>query len=58
MREHFRGCAGVLVRGLDLLPRLAPRGGDWALETARGAVPRTLTTAEVLALLRRPRPVT
>lgn len=63
LREHFLGCALVLVRGAAReragvtaadLPRLAPAGEAWALELP-GAPPRRLTTEELLAALRRPR---
>ena len=63
LREHFRGCAAVLVRGglapADA-PLLAPAGapGDdadrWRVTLAAGA--RTATTAELVTRLRRPRP--
>lgn len=61
LRGHFLGCVAVLVRG-DLaagepLPRLDPAPpvpGTWRVTVAGGA--RTLTSAEVVARLRRPRP--
>ena len=63
LREHFRGCAAVLVRG-GLAPADAPRlapadllGADpdrWRVTLAGVAL--TASTAELLARLRRPRP--
>jgi hypothetical protein len=71
LREHFRGCAAVLVRGALAptdAPLLAPAGpsaggelpgtistGDRWRVTLTGGA-RTTTTAELLARLRRPRP--
>lgn len=65
LREHFLGCRLVLVRGApppaveavaDPIPRLVPvSGGSWRVETERGAV-RDLSTDELVARLRRPRP--
>jgi len=59
LREHFPGCLLVLVRrepGHDqALPRLEPDGPAWLLQAGDGA-PRRLTTAEVVAALRRPHP--
>jgi hypothetical protein len=54
LREHFRGCRVVLVRGDAALPTLRPRGDDWELEGPGGEV-RRLTTAELASALRRPR---
>jgi hypothetical protein len=53
LREHFRGCRVVLVRGGASLPTLRPRGADWELEAVDGGV-RRLTTAELLRALRSP----
>lgn len=59
LREHFRGCALVLVRhqpgDAPAPPRLEPDGPAWLLHAGGGA-PRRLTTAEVVAALRRPHP--
>lgn len=55
VREHFRGCALLLVDGPVEAPVLAPVADAWRLETA-GAPPRLLTTDGLLARLRRPRP--
>lgn len=66
LREHFLGCRLVLVRGAppdasaDPLPRLVPvSGGSWRLETGGEeptAFARDLSTDELVARLRRPRP--
>jgi hypothetical protein len=53
LREHFRGCRLVLVRGPAPLPVLRPRGDDWELEGFDGGV-RRLTTAELVRALRSP----
>lgn len=59
LREHFPGCLLVLVRREPdhdpVLPRLEPDGPAWRLQAGDGA-PRRLTTAEVVAALRRPHP--
>jgi hypothetical protein len=34
VREHFRGCAGVLVRGSALYPKLVVKGQGWAPKRA------------------------
>jgi hypothetical protein len=52
LREHFRGCRVVLVRGEAPLPLLRSRGEDWELEC--GGEPRRLTTTELLRALRSP----
>jgi len=61
LREHFRGCALVLIRGESLLPELLEIavlravGDDWAV-TAAGEAARAFTSAALAAALRRPRP--
>jgi hypothetical protein len=64
LREHFLGCALVLVRAASLPsvpatatapPRLRPAGGGWEVEPA-GAAVRHFTTEELVSSLRRPRP--
>lgn len=55
LREHFLGCALVLVRGELEAPLLTPDGDAWRLEPP-GQPPRRLTTQELVARLRRPRP--
>lgn len=52
LREHFRGCWLVLVRGDVEASLLTPRGNEWTI--AGGS--RRWTTAEVVAGLRKPRP--
>ncbi len=54
-REHFRGCALLLVRGEVAAPSLAPEGDGWTVGPP-GEAARTYTTAELVAALRRPRP--
>ncbi len=53
LREHFLGCRLVLVTGDDTLPGLEPDAGGWRL-TPPGGPPRTFTTDQLLAALRRP----
>lgn len=60
LREHFRGCALVLVRGPVDAPVDAPalrtvEGGLWAVEPTGAAAVR-LDTARLAAALRKPRP--
>lgn len=55
LREHFLGCALVLVRGEVEAPLLAPEGDAWAL-TPPSTPPRKLTTPELVAALRKPHP--
>ncbi len=53
LREHFRGCRLVLVRGGDGAVRLEPDGDGWRLAVkARPEV--RLSTPELVANLRRP----
>jgi hypothetical protein len=54
LREHFRGCVAVLVRGLDGWPRLRPAGEDFELSTAADRT-RTVAAVDLVARLRRPR---
>ena len=55
LREHFRGCHLVLVRGRVPAPRLTPAGPDrWVLETEDAR--RELATDDLVAALRKPRP--
>jgi hypothetical protein len=53
LREHFRGCRLVFVRGDASLPFLRPRGEDWELERGVGEL-RRFTTAELVRALRSP----
>jgi len=55
LREHFLGCALVLVRGEVDAPALEPDGDGWRLQLAENAS-RRLTTAELSEALRKPRP--
>jgi hypothetical protein len=55
LREHFRGCAVVLVRGAAAAPHLVFEGDGWKVAPP-GEADRALTTAELVAALRRPRP--
>jgi len=55
LREHFLGCALVLVRGEVDAPALEPDGDGWRLQPP-GSAFRRLTTAEISAALRKPRP--
>jgi hypothetical protein len=61
LREHFRGCALVLLRGEPrdaaslAAPRLEPHGESWAVR-CEGGPERLLTTDQLLAALRRPHP--
>ena len=55
-REYFLGCSVVLVKGGEDLPRLVATDGGWRLESP-GAEPRTLDTAQLVKILRRPQPL-
>ncbi|MCB1036411.1 MAG: hypothetical protein KDD47_21475 [Acidobacteria bacterium] len=55
LREHFRGCALVLVRGAVDAPCLESEGAGWRL-VAGTREPRSLTTEQLVAALRRPSP--
>jgi hypothetical protein len=57
VREHFRGCALVLVRGEVDAPRLLSDGevDRWTVRVA-GLAARRLTTEDLVAGLRRPKP--
>jgi hypothetical protein len=66
LREHFLGCALVVIRGRlrgnpggspepDEVPRLEPAAGGWRV-TPPGLAARELTADELVARLRRPRP--
>lgn len=55
LREHFLGCALVLVRGEVDAPALEPDGDGWRLELPESAS-RRFTTAELSEALRKPRP--
>ena len=55
LREHFRGCALVLVRGAVDAPLLEADGDGWRLSLPDSAV-RRLSTAELAESLRKPHP--
>ena len=55
LREHFRGCALVLVRGAVDAPTLALAGEDWSVGVA-GETPQLYAPAALVAALLRPRP--
>jgi hypothetical protein len=55
LREHFRGCAVVLVRGEVAAPHLAWEGDAWRVALP-GEAARAYATPELAAALRRPRP--
>lgn len=53
LREHFAGCALVLVRGEIDLPRLEPDGEGWRVRLDDES--RRYTTEQLAQALRRPR---
>lgn len=56
LREHFQGCALVLVRGqLEDAPALAPENDGWRISPPRLASRRS-STEDFVASLRRPHP--
>jgi hypothetical protein len=55
LREHFQGCALVLVRGGVDAPRLAPDGDNWRVEPP-GAAARLYSSETLAAALRKPHP--
>lgn len=55
LREHFLGCALVLVQGEAEAPALDSEEGTWRLHLPEGSI-RRLTTAELVESLRRPHP--
>jgi hypothetical protein len=55
LREHFLGCALVLVRGEVDAPSLEPEAEAWRL-LVPGEASRGLTTAELAESLRKPHP--
>jgi hypothetical protein len=57
LREHFRGCALVLVRGAILAPRLTLEGESWKVAPP-GEAARLYTSGNLAAALRKPRPWT
>jgi hypothetical protein len=66
LREHFLGCTAVLVAGegalaqaaaLEAAPRLESAQDGWRLTPGAGGAPQSLTTGDLLACFRSPRPV-
>ena len=55
LREHFRGCALVLVRGEAAAPLLQLDGERWTV-TVPGEAARAFATADLAEALRSPRP--
>jgi hypothetical protein len=55
LREHFRGCALVLVRGEVAAPLLQPDGERWTV-TVPGEAARAFATGDFAEALRSPRP--
>lgn len=55
LREHFQGCAAVLVRGEVEAPLLEIGDDGWTV-TPSGSAARRYTADELAATLRRPRP--
>ena len=55
LREHFRGCALVLVRGEIEAPALRGEGEGWVV-TPPGTASRRYTAEELAEALRKPRP--
>lgn len=54
LREHFRGCALVLVRGEVDAPALRPEGVAWMLDV-RGFAGQPFSTAELVSAFRSPK---
>lgn len=55
LREHFQGCALVLVRGTVDAPLLSPDGDGWRVEPP-GSASRIYKPEDLAAALRRPHP--
>jgi hypothetical protein len=56
LREHFLGCALVLVRGMVDAPRLRRDGESWVIDAPETAG-QPLTTAQLAGKLRSPLPL-
>ncbi len=54
LREHFRGCTLVLVRGAVDAPLVESRDGGWKVVGPQGE--HRLTSGQLAAALRQPRP--
>jgi hypothetical protein len=57
LREHFRGCALVLVRGEVDAPALRPEGAAWVLDVRgfEGLAGQAFSTAELVSAFRSPK---
>ncbi len=55
LREHFRGCALVLIVGEIDAPLLEPYEDDWIVRAKEGSARRWMTE-KLIAALRKPRP--
>ena len=55
LREHFQGCALVLVRGEIDAPFLTAEGDSWIIQPP-GAAARKYATPQLAAALRKPHP--
>jgi hypothetical protein len=55
LREHFQGCALVLVRGEIDAPTLRSEGDSWIVQSP-GAASRSYTVEQLAAALRKPDP--
>jgi hypothetical protein len=55
LREHFQGCALVLIRGEVEAPSLRIEGDAWIVAPP-GAAPRKYMTEDLAAALRKPHP--
>ena len=55
LREHFQGCALVLVRGEIDAPALRSEGDSWIVQPP-GAASRSYTVEQLAAALRKPDP--
>jgi len=55
LREHFQGCALVLVRGEVAAPLLTIREATWIVSPP-GAASRSYTVEQLAAALRQPHP--
>ena len=57
LREHFRGCALVLVRGEVDAPALRPEGVAWMMDVRgfEGLAGQAFSTAELMSAFRSPK---
>src|SRR6185436_10732226 len=54
LREHFLGCALVLIRGEVDAPRLAPDGEAWRVESP-GEAAKAWSTGQLVEAMRSPK---